>query len=157
MGSGKKSSWNSLVNILKGHDLKMLPQVPWFQQFCFICQVLKTANTTFTTHKEIHPRRGPEPSNHSEMLTASQSFPTAGTQKQLRFSSPMQMAKREHLCSLLGRVDMDWKSPMELPQKSPAVQQLVPNVGLLIAPVSHLLLWFLLLGFLNYHLPSDPR
>lgn len=33
----------------------MLPQVPWFQQFCFICQVLKTAKPLLlSTRKSIH-------------------------------------------------------------------------------------------------------
>lgn len=87
MGAGKTSNWSSLVNILKGHNFKMLPQVPWFQQFCFICQVadkspvLKTANTTIIIHKEIHPQTEPVPTNHSETLTASQGFPTVGTGK----------------------------------------------------------------------------
>ncbi|EDL01678.1 mCG1025717, isoform CRA_a, partial [Mus musculus] len=74
------------------------PRCPDFSKFCFICQVLKTANTTIIIHKEIHPPRGPVPRNQSEMLTASQGFPTAGTRKQLRFSSPTQMAKRECVC-----------------------------------------------------------
>lgn len=67
-GSGKTSNWSSLVNIFKGHDFKMLSQVP-FQQFCFICQgadkslALKTANTAITNNK-IHPQIEPVPTNH---------------------------------------------------------------------------------------------
>lgn len=65
----------------------MLPQVSWFQQFCFLCQVadkslaLKTANTTIIINNEIHPQIEPVPTSHSEMLTASWGFPTVGTWK----------------------------------------------------------------------------
>lgn len=86
-GSGKISKWGSLVNILKGHDFKILPQVPWFQQFCILGQVadkslaLKTANSTIINNNKIHPQTEPVPTNHSEMLTASWGFPTVGTWK----------------------------------------------------------------------------
>lgn len=93
-GSGKISNWSSLVNILKGHRFKMLPQVSWFQQFCFICQgadkslALKTANTTIIINNEIHPQMEPVPASHSALLTASWGFPTVGTWKAAVTSLP---------------------------------------------------------------------
>lgn len=83
-GSGKTSDWSSLVNIFKGHDFKMLPQVP-FQQFCFICQGAdkslswKQPTPLLPTIKSTHKLNQSQPT--TEMLTASQGFPTVGTQK----------------------------------------------------------------------------
>lgn len=167
-GSGKISNWSSLVNILKGHCFKMLPQVSWFQQFCFICQgadkslALKTANTTIIINNEIHPQMEPVPASHSALLTASWGFPTVGDVKSsCDFPPYMQMVRGS--TAFIGaqqdsRMGPDGKVTSTDALSEAAMQQLVPDISykLVFSSPTCFSACIFFLRSLHYHLPNGP-